>query len=376
MQQVVVDLYKLKYPNCGLGQVCLHLGRAIARAQSDVVRPAFYLRRRDSHLVASQGVDTVRAWPWRKEKFVSRVRGAFQKLLRPSRCALWHSTDQFCKFWPLDARVPVLLTIHDLNFLREKTPHKAEFYLNFVQAKVDRAAVIATISNFVADEIRAHLNLKGKDVRVIYNGTTFDPQAPANRPRFAPQTPFLFAIGTVVARKNFHVLIDLVRRLPEHQLVVAGKASDEYAEEMKRRIRQEGLSSRITLPGEISDQQRTWLYRHCEAFCFPSLTEGFGLPVVEAMAHGKPVFISDRTSLPEVAGDLAFYFRSFDPQDMADVFRRGMRQFRDRPEMADRLRAKARSFSWDKAAAAYLQLYEEMVTGNERKDRPRWGHAA
>ncbi len=94
---------------------------------------------------------------------------------------------------------------------------------------------------------------------------------------------------------------------------------------------------------------------------FPSLHEGFGLPVIEAMAFGKPVFSSNLTSLPEVGGSEAFYFPSFEPDVVVKTFRQGMATYESDPAIPNRLRAHSRQFTWEAAAAHYWQLYQDVL---------------
>jgi glycosyltransferase involved in cell wall biosynthesis len=123
------------------------------------------------------------------------------------------------------------------------------------------------------------------------------------------------------------------------------------------------LGERVILPGEVSDGDRQWLYEQCEAFLFPSLTEGFGFPVLEAMQCGKPVFVSRRTSLPEVAGDLGCYFDGYEPEALERAYRAGMARHRADPDMPRRLRAHAASFSWAATARGYADVYAGVVGG-------------
>ena len=88
------------------------------------------------------------------------------------------------------------------------------------------------------------------------------------------------------------------------------------------------------IPGEVSDADRQWLYEHCEAFLFPSLTEGFGFPVLEAMLCGKPVFMSRRTSLPEIAGDHGYFFDAYDGDALAAAYWSGMGRYHSDPGAA------------------------------------------
>ena len=124
-----------------------------------------------------------------------------------------------------------------------------------------------------------------------------------------------------------------------------------------------GLVDRVILPGEVSDADRQWLYEHCEAFLFPSLTEGFGFPVLEAMQCGKPVFVSRRTSLPEIAGSHGFYFDAFDAASMAAAYWAGMAAFRADTGFAAKAKAHAAGFVWAETARGYVRLYEQIVAG-------------
>jgi glycosyltransferase involved in cell wall biosynthesis len=256
-----------------------------------------------------------------------------------------------------------------LNFLREKPSHICRRNLRRIQAVIDRAAAVTTISHFVANEIRRHLDLRGKPLRVIYNGANTDDYPQAARPEFADARPFLFAISDIVRKKNFHVLVGLIARLPEYRLIIAGNDRTDYAREIRRAAAEAGVAERVCLPGIVSDAARCWLYKNCSGVCFPSLTEGFGLPVVEAMLFGRPVFISDATSLPEVGGPLAFYWKCFDPDAMLAVFRCGMAAYAADPQYAARLTAHAERFSWNKAAAEYLAFYREIIDAGGRLSR-------
>ena len=110
----------------------------------------------------------------------------------------------------------------------------------------------------------------------------------------------------------------------------------------------------------ISDAQKAWAYAHCTGFLFPSLTEGFGLPPIEAMHFGKPVFLARRTCLPEIGGDAADYFDDFDPHGMKRIVQAGL-QRHTQPGRADAIRLHAAQFDWDHCANAYLDLYRRLL---------------
>ena len=113
----------------------------------------------------------------------------------------------------------------------------------------------------------------------------------------------------------------------------------------------------------IEERVKHWYLKNCKAFVFPSIAEGFGLPVLEAMAYGKPVFLSRHTCLPEIGGDYAYYFNmDFDRELMQVEFKRGLEDYYgDVSRKAEEIKEYANRFSWENTARLYLRIYEEMV---------------
>ena len=349
MPALLLEMEKLKVPRSGLGQVCLHLGEQLVRQRPEGWDLTFYVP------------------PARRGVFGDRVRyvehSGLHKLLPATRAPfdVWHCVHQESRYLPPRRETRLVLTIQDLNFLQKYSGLRRARRLARVQRIVDRAAAVTFISEFTERDVRAHLRLDGKRTRITYLGNSLRPQPEAPRPAFAPQGPFLFSIGIVGPKKNFHVLVPFLRALgPGRSLVIAGDASSPYAESIRRLARDEGVADRVVLPGSVDDAQRYWLYANCEALVFPSLTEGFGLPVIEAMSVGKPVFASTRTSLPEAGGPEAFYWPDFDPRAMREVFERGMAEVRADAAKADRLRRWADRFTWERCAAACWEVYREV----------------
>jgi len=160
-------------------------------------------------------------------------------------------------------------------------------------------------------------------------------------------------------KKNFHVLIDFLKLLPhEYKIVLAGTTFHSYATDMKNRIKTEGLVDRFYMIGPIDEREKRWYYENACAFIFPSLHEGFGLPVAEAMSLGLPIFVSNKTSLPEIAGADAFYFTTFEASAMAQVFLNGMKEFNN--DKKSRLIERSKLFNWKSAAEAYLAIYKSL----------------
>ena len=115
----------------------------------------------------------------------------------------------------------------------------------------------------------------------------------------------------------------------------------------------------VRLLGSISENEKSWYYRNCYAFALPSMAEGFGLPVTEAMSVGKPLFLSNRTALPEIGSNVAFYFKDFSASHMQNVFQEGMRDYEEH-QMQKAIIERGETFCWDKAADQYLEVYRSL----------------
>lgn len=370
MPTAIIDLTRLKKLHCGLGQFALHLGQSIQAATSGGLplpggarlRTEFLLPHQARPLLMTSGSgDDLHTARWWQREAPRRSLGRVLPLPTP-RADVWHTIDHLSTYAPRDRRTPVVLTIHDLNFPAARTPRQNRRSLDLLQRRIDRATLLTTGSHFAAHQIRQQLDVAGKELRVIYHGLCVRPERTVPRPHFAPDRPFLFSIGEFRPFKNFHTLPGLLARLPDDlHLVIAGNTATPYAERVRQEMARYRLERRITLPGVVTDDERHWLYEHCQAFVFPSLAEGFGLPAIEAMSFGKPVFLADATSLPEVGGLLAFYWNDYTPEAMAAVFERGMSQFAAAADGAKALRAHAARFTWPQAAANYLQAYGDVL---------------
>ena len=197
--RVVLDLEKLRHANCGLGRFCRHLAEGILSLGEQPFDPVFFLpqtlpQETVRHFRA-EGVEQIEVSPWRKEAFASLYRPLLAPFQRRHRYDLWHVTNQTSKYLPLDPKVPVVLTIHDLNFLHDDRhkdrPRAVARKLADVQRKVDRATAIVTDSRYVAEDVAAHLRLDGKPVHVVPPGLPAPPTASLAPPPWAPRGRFL-----------------------------------------------------------------------------------------------------------------------------------------------------------------------------------------
>lgn len=350
---VLFDAERLRNPNSGLGQLCRGLGAALVRHKPAEAALTFLVREADVGAFGGD-VDYDRvAWA---RRWISR--GDYD---------VWHATHQD-SVWQPPRRARLLLSIMDLNFLEraDYSAAKKARRLAAVQRRVDRASAVTTISEYSASVIRARLRLGDRPLHVIYPAETTSASSAAAPDAAAVEAlshgaPFLLFVGGIHQRKNVHALLPMLARLPGQRLVLAGPADGSYADAIRRDIDSLRLASRVTLLGAVDEATKAWLYEHCAGLVFPSLSEGFGLPVVEAMARGAPVFLSRLTSLPEVGGADAFYFENFDAEHMASIVRRGLEIAASEPGRAARMRARAAGFSWDSAAVAYWRLYADLA---------------
>lgn len=350
MKKVLVDMHRLKYnPFNGLYSVCINLGKALAAAPPTDLELVYYLPKKDFGIF---GPDAKYTEHRSVDKYYKFGTGKYD---------LWHVTTQLSWYRPFNQRTKVLYTLYDFSYLIEDAGNtkRNQRLLQQTQARIDRADYITGISQFAIDEARKHLNLGDKPAKAIPLGCTVSTFPGFDSPKYRPTKPFLFTIGLVQPRKNFHVLPALLLD-NDYELVIAGLNEFEYGKEVVEAAKKFGVEDRVKLIGPASEEEKYWYYKNCEAFLFPSYAEGFGLPIIEAMYHGKPVFSSDKTSLPEVGGDAAYYFRNFEPDYMRQVFAEGMKDYAlNNP--SEKIKQQAAKFSWDTCAAEYIDVYKQML---------------
>ena len=277
--------------------------------------------------------------------------------LRGSRFALWHVLHQHNRLRaPLGTQHRVE-TVHDLNFLHSKSPAKVERYRRRQQQRLAGCDTAIAITHYVAADIARELAPLPVPVRVIHNGATDLSAAPREAiAGLSDGPPYLLHISRLAPSKNIVALLALAAAWPEQRLVLAGAPSP-YVDEVRRLIAAKGLGN-VVLQLDLSEAQKAGLYAGCLGFLFPSLAEGFGLPPIEAMHFGKPVFLSRLTSLPEVGGAVAHYFDSFDGPAMRAVVQAGLAGH-DAAQVAA-VTDWARGFSWQRCAAAHVTLYRSL----------------
>ena len=347
---VVIDCERMKYPFTGLHQFCKHLGQSLLQTAQQPGQLHFYLPQSLGQPFGP-AVNYVHQKAWHRHW-----------LPLPAPIGLWHCTHQTAAYLPANKNIPVLLTIHDLNYLldEDRPAFKKRRFVHRLQRIIDRSAAVVCISHFTMNEVKQHFRLGQQLQSVIYNGSTIEPLQQLTPPVHIPTTPFLFTIGTIAEKKNFHVLPPLLKTF-DGLLIIAGITQDAgYKKRIEAVAEQHGVRSRLVFTGPVTENDKQWYLKNCTAFLFPSLAEGFGLPVVEAAHFGKPIFLANVTSLPEIGGPHAYYFQNFDPQQMQQTLAWGLSEF-EGSGRREGLLAHAQKFSFTEAAKQYHQLYQQLL---------------
>ncbi len=344
--KVIVDIERMKYPFTGLHNYCENLYLNLLKTDDTNF---------DFHFFTDSSVKLPRTL-----KRIDRQFGDKLFLSKPNKFKLWHITYQDSRFVP-SGNIKVVFTIHDLNFLYTNKPtHKKKKLLKRVQKTIDRADYVTVISNFVLTDVKKHLKLGATPIKVIHNGVNLKKFPNFDSPNYKPKRKFIFTLGTVLYKKHFHVLPQLIEGT-NYELIIAGIQTDaNYVEMIHKEIDKNNVKDQVTLTGPISEEEKYWYLKNCSAFVFPSISEGFGIPPIEAMQLGKPVFLSRFTSLPEIGGELAYYFTSFDKKEMQKTFLEGMKNF-VLEEKEHAVMKWGNQFTWNKASAKYLEVYKKTL---------------
>jgi len=272
---------------------------------------------------------------------------------------------------PVAGRIPLVITVHDLSFLYyPQTFHRLKrFYLQtFTRWSVRHARRVIAISESTRGDVLRHYGLSPDRVDRIYYGLDpiFRPlpadQVAEFRAREGLPERFLLFVGTLEPRKNVARLIDAYGRLPGELpplLLVGGKGW--LYEEIYRRVEALPLGDKVRFVGYVPGERLPWWYNAAEAFVYPSLYEGFGLPPLEAMACGTPVVSSSVSSLPEVVGDAGLLVDPTDTEALAAALGRvsGDAGLRERLRAAGL--AQAQRFSWAEAARQTVRSYRQAL---------------
>lgn len=262
-------------------------------------------------------------------------------------------------------------TIHDLTLLKTYNSDKNWFIYHakqqvgkYVFKKVSRTSDrIIAISQFTKKELLDHVDIPEEKVSVIYEAA--DITNNAVRPYKHPYKHYILYVGQQSDYKNIRRLAEAHQQLlhlnPDLGLILVGKLNAS-AQANQTYLAQKSYKN-ITFTDFIEDDQLNWLYAHAEAYVFPSLMEGFGLPGLEAMLHGTPVVSSNATCLPEIYGDAANYFDPLDVSDMARAITEVLNNQALRLSLTKLGYKQVKKYSWKKMAEQTHQVYMDVLNG-------------
>lgn len=270
---------------------------------------------------------------------------------------------------PILYRGKTVTTIQDLTTLRFRNPSKNRviFWIKqqvfkwLTRRVAHKSREIITISDFVKHDIMSYCHVSAKKITVTLESSD---ELPPSEPIDELQNKqFIMYVGRPMPHKNLGRLIDaftiLKKSHPNLHLVLVGKIDDNYRD-YQEQIKRDAIKD-VIFTDFISDGQLRWLYEHTLVYCFPSLSEGFGLPGLEAMRHGAVVASSNATSLPEVHGEAANYFDPYDTKDMVRAIGELIDNSALREQFKKRGQQQIKKFSWRQMAEQTLEVYKKAL---------------
>lgn len=368
------------YRSAGVSNYSRHLLRAMGQQVADGASPhrlTAFLHAADFE---AAGVAVRRGFGWLEQPWlrIAWEQSALPVALAHIRADVVHG---LVNVLPLATRVPGVVTVHDLSFVRLPElfpPYKRAYLTALCRASVERARQVVTVSHQTAEDLARLWGVEGDRVCVAPNGVDarFVPGTPRQATLFrqARELPerYWFYLGTLEPRKNLSVLLEAFARWrqaalfpaspsgPQPHLVLAG-GKGWYYERIFAEVAALGLTEWVHFPGFVPDAELPQWYQAAELFVYPSRYEGFGLPVVEAMACGTPVICADAPGVREVAGNAAILV----PPDDAAAWVAALQVAATQPARLAALRraglARAKQFTWETAAAVTIDAYERAA---------------
>jgi len=373
--RIGIDYTSAATQGAGIGRYTRELMRALLALPSDHRYSFFYA---SHNRIDESKIENLKSKIHRlpfHDKWLMRI---WQRLRLPipvelivGKVDLFHSPDFTLP--PTLPGVPTLLTVHDLSFIRDPEsawPSLRAFLNKAVPRSVKRATHVLADSQATKNDLIELFGTPAEKITVLYSGVEarFAPvrdQAEIDRvcAKYQLPRPFILSVGTLQPRKNYARLIEAFAAITSgapHHLVITGGKGWLY-ESIFEQVQRSGLEGRVHFPGFVDDADLPALYSAADVFALVSLYEGFGLPLLEAMACGTPVIGSNVSSLPEVIGDVGV---QIDPRSVDDIAR-ALTQMIEQPELRERSIGmgpeRAQAFTWDKAARELLAIYDQVA---------------
>jgi glycosyltransferase involved in cell wall biosynthesis len=315
--------------------------------------------RRILHGVASAHPETDFYFHYRPHRFLRSLReplpaNAHRRLLKGAPSSdLFHALNQ-----RVDVRAKrTISTFHDL-FVMTGEYSTPDFRARFTQQAreaAERSDLIIAVSEFTAKQVESLLKVERSRIRVVPHGTDVGP------PTSQPRARMILSTGAIQKRKNVARLVRAFEKLPPGwKLVFAGAADGYGAAEELAAVEASPRRDDISVAGYVTNEELRQLYAKASIFAFPSLDEGFGMPILDAMSHGVPIITSNCSAMPEVAGDAALLVDPHEESSIAEALTRLINGPALRDELTQRGRARAAQLTWDRTVRSTWAVYEEL----------------
>ena len=354
MNKILIDLERLRYPNSGIANVFRNLAKGLQYLNDKY--NIYYFGTKKELIKIDPSLSIIEWKKW--HKFCETFSNKFDII---------HASHQLSSYFHKKYKKSIkILTLHDLNFLYEDlNESKKNRMLKKVNNNLRNTDYLVCISNFVKEDVLKHRNILDtnhiKEIFVIHNGISLPEERKYELGRFSflEQKKYILNIGVLFAKKNQKKLVEMLPYIEEDLVLISSDEKEPYATQIRDIIKELNLQHRIHFLKNVTEEEKYALIQNCQGMCHPSIAEGFGIPPIEAMAFGKPVFLSRYTSLPEIGGEIAFYFSNLDPKQMAKEYQEGMNKFNlSIIEYQEKLKNRAYEFNYLKTAQNYLNLYK------------------
>lgn len=377
--QIGIDVTSALTQGGGIGRYTRELVRALDTLESDNQYKLFSARQPDSSPVPDPlpgGASIDYRCAFLSERWLYRLwyrlRLPVPVQLFTGQLDLFHSPDFVLP--PVYGNIPTLLTVHDLSFIHfpDTFPSALVNYLNrIVPWSVARASHVLADSVSTKNDLIEYFAVSDKKITVLYSGVSSD-YRPVEDPSMLRNVqqrygldgdPYVLSVGTIQPRKNYQMLIRAFASIADqhaHNLAIAG-GKGWLEDEMMAEAALQGIADRVRFLGFVADEHLPALYSGASLFVFPSLYEGFGLPVLEAMACGIPAIVSNSSSLPEVGGKASLQLPPESPEAWANGINTVLQDKKIAARMIAAGFAQAQKFSWQQAAHKLLGLYAALL---------------
>jgi glycosyltransferase involved in cell wall biosynthesis len=373
--RIGVNALQLRTRNSGVGQYIYQMVSSLLSSGTDQLQ--IYLSRGMTPVEWSSGqIAVVKEIPFRKEQFIFRnlyelfFFGA--TLGRDNLSLLWSPDTKLPLFLP--SNIPYVVTVHDLAIFREPETYelsRAIYWRKLFKHAIQSSACIVAISQTTRNDLIELMNVPPEKIRVIYNGVNprfrlIDDQDHLARvaSKYGLPKQFLLFVGLFGPRKNIAGILQAYAILKKkhqvsHHLVMVGERGWRYRADLEL-VQRLGLEGDVVFPGFVEEDDLPAVYNLADVFIFPSLYEGFGLPVLEAMACGTPVVTSNLSALPEVVGTSGVLVNPRDPEEIASGVYHVLSNSKLASGLAKAGLERSSHFTWKNAAEELMEVFQEL----------------